>query len=179
MGTLICCFSETLDRFVPAFDKLKLDVENQRRVLMSSYRYCLGGDYFYVPADGEGVTPEARLCWARVKSHMSLDRLNADYAAGLVPTSTDYHAPWNTFGQILVVTGNDYLKRRRETKEGFVEVPAFVSETLLEELDENQEALPSVSKDDFEALCAELFFRRGFGVDLFRSTKDGESTSLP
>jgi restriction endonuclease Mrr len=35
------------------------------------------------------------------------------------------------------------------------------------------EALPSVSHADFESLCAELFARRGFKVDLFRQTGDG------
>ena len=69
--------------------------------------------------------------------------------------------------------GNTYIKRHREEGGRFVEVEAFVNKSLFTGLQDNPETLPSVSKSDFEALCAEIFTRRGFEVDLFRGTKDG------
>lgn len=172
MGTLVCCFSEKLDRFVPC-SKMKLTRDGQRKLLMTPFRYCLGGEYIYAPLEGEGIDERARLCWARVKSHIDLDQLNADYHAGNVPTSTDYYAWVNSLGCVMVSTGNDYLKRTRETKDGFVNVDSFIAGSLLKVLNNNPEALPDVSKDNFESLCAELFYRQGFEVDLFRSNKDG------
>lgn len=72
-----------------------------------------------------------------------------------------------------ITVGDRYLMRHREMKGRFVPVNSFCSQELLDALAEHPEALPSVSHHDFENLCAELFARRGFKVDLFRHTVDG------
>lgn len=69
--------------------------------------------------------------------------------------------------------GDRYRKRLKEEGGRFVPVDAFVADELLKHLETHPEALPSVSHDEFERLCAELFVRRGFKVDLFRPSKDG------
>jgi HJR/Mrr/RecB family endonuclease len=72
-----------------------------------------------------------------------------------------------------VAVGNRYLMRHREMNGRFVPVNSFCSQELLDALAKHPKALPSVSHADFESLCAELFARRGFKVDLFRQTGDG------
>ena len=49
----------------------------------------------------------------------------------------------------------------------------FCCSTTIDGLADNTEVLSGVSRDDFESLCAEIFVRRGFDVDVFRKTKDG------
>lgn len=160
MGTLLAIFCERRKEFFPCAWKQQISTESVRRVRASRYRYCLGDDYFYVPRSGVDEDKRGRLCWVRDREYYNLDALNEAYAAG--------ELVWAD-----VRIGNAYTKRHREMEGKFVEVEAFVSQELFKAISENPEALMSVSKADFEGLCAEVFSRRGFDVDLFRSTKDG------
>jgi restriction endonuclease Mrr len=95
-----------------------------------------------------------------------------------VPRFDDFYRELgNTDLEVLeanyVTIGNRYLMRHREVNGRFVPVSSFCAQELIEALADDPEALPSVSHADFEALCAELFARRGFKVDLFRHTGDG------
>lgn len=159
MGTLVAVFAENKGRFF-ACHKIGLGVESARRVRASRYRYCLGADQFYIPLQQEGLDERDRLCWVRDREYFSLEALNAAYDAG------ELH-----FGDVRI--GNTYLRRHKEVDGIFTPVQQFVGRELYEALQENPEALPSVSKSEFEGLCAELFVKRGFEVDLFRSVKDG------
>jgi restriction endonuclease Mrr len=69
--------------------------------------------------------------------------------------------------------GDRYIRRFKENDGKFVPVDEFVSQELIDHLAKNPEALPSVSHHEFEMLCAEIFARRGFKVDLFRGSGDG------
>lgn len=160
MGTLVCVFSENKKRFFQCV-KYELKPDGLRRVLGSRFRYCIGDRYIYAPVEQEGLDPETdRLCWVRDREYHDFGLLNEAYANGEI-SSAD------------VRMGNQYLKRRREEDGRIIEIESFVSEELFKGLAENPETLRSVSKDDFEGLCAEIFFRRGFEVDLFRGTQDG------
>lgn len=131
-----------------------------RRLLASPLRYCIGGDYFYQPALHGDLTEADRFCWVRDKEFIGVDALNEIIKDG-------------DLSDLDVRVGNTYTKRRREIDGKFIEVENFVSEELYNNLKENPEALPSVSKSDFENLCAEIFVKRGFEVDLFRPSGDG------
>ncbi len=160
MGTLICVFSETKKRFFRCW-KYELKSDGLRRVLGSRLRYCIGDKYIYAPLEQEGLDPENdRLCWVRDREYYDFNSLNEAYASGEI-SSAD------------VRMGNQYLKRRKEENGRIIEVESFVSDELFNGLANNPETLPSVSKDEFESLCAEIFFRRGFEVDLFRASQDG------
>lgn len=159
MGTLLAVFSENRQQFFGCA-KLPLDLEGLRRVRASRFRYCIGDVYFYAPLDGQGLAESDRLCWVRDRSYLDFSKLNEAYSNG-------------DFDWADVRMGNVYTKRHKEIDGKFVEVEAFVSRELYEGLRDNPEALPRISKSDFEGLCAEIFVRRGFEVDLFRGTKDG------
>lgn len=131
-----------------------------RRVRATCYRYYLGENYFYIPTQQLDLEDTDRLCWVRDRELFSLQALDAAFAAGDLSLAD-------------VRMGNTYPKRHREENGIFVEVESFVGKALFQELKANPEALPSVSKNDFEGLFAELFVRRGFEVDLFRKSKDG------
>lgn len=159
MGTLLAVFAENKGRFFGCW-KTPLATDDLRRVRASRYRYCIGDVYFYVPLEQECLEPTDRLCWVRDRDFHSLEALNDAYATGELQ-----------FGDVRM--GNIYTKRHREADGRIVQVDTFVSQSLFTSLCDNPEALPSISKSDFESLCAEIFVRRGFEVDLFRGTKDG------
>lgn len=160
MGTMLAIFCENKGRFFTCANKVELNPESVRRVRASRYRYCLGANYFYIPAEQEGLSETDRVCWVRDREVYSLDALNEAYASGALSLAD-------------VRIGNNYTKRHQEVEGKFVAVENFVGRELYETLHKNPDALPSVSKEDFEALCAEIFVRRGFEVDLFRKSKDG------
>ncbi|WP_105438288.1 restriction endonuclease [Neorhizobium sp. T25_13] len=160
MGTLIALFCENKGRFFPCAGKPQLTADGMRRILATRYRYCIGDNFFYLPAAHPDLEESDRLCWVRDREYYSLQSLDAAYATGEL-----------TFGDVRI--GNTYVQRRVEQGGKFVEVRNFVGESLYTALRENPECLPDVSKSEFEALCAELFVRRGFEVDLFRKSKDG------
>ena len=161
MGTVVAVYSEKRRRFFYCGGKFELLPDGMRRLLASPYRYCIGGNYFYSPAADDDLSETDRLCWVRDREFMGVEALNDAIASGEDLSGLD------------VQIGNTYTKRRHEIDGKFLEVEQFVSEELYEKLRKNPEALPNVSKTDFEALCAELFVRKGFEVDLFRPTNDG------
>jgi HJR/Mrr/RecB family endonuclease len=160
MGTLVAVFAENKGRFFGCH-KMQLKIEGLRRVRASRLRYCIGDVFFYAPVEQEGLDLQVdRLCWVRDREYYSLRSLDEAFAQGELQLAD-------------VRMGNTYTKRHREESGRFVAVESFVSRELYEGLRKNPEALLQVSKSDFEGLCAEIFARRGFEVDLFRDTKDG------
>lgn len=170
MGTLVATYSEQERRFYRLGAKHELAPEGVRRVRASPLRYCLGSNMLYLAAD-ETAAMEGKLCWARIPTQITRDYKfdfgdqfegDGDLVSGL--------AELEDAGVLLA---DRYVRRWREIDGEFVPVPEFCSQTLIDGLADNPEALPNVSHTDFEALCAELFVRRGFTVDLFRPSKDG------
>lgn len=169
MGTLVATYSESERRFFPVAGKFELKPEGVRRILASPLRYCLGANYLYLPAMEEDLAARAKLCWARIRgANVYFDEQVFDGAA---KASAVFEFSDMEGHDIRI--GDRYLKRQREQDGRFVAVDAFCSQTLLDALAKNPEALPTVSHVDFEGLCAEIFARRGFQVDLFRATADG------
>lgn len=160
MATLIAVFSETKRRFF-ACTKLKInDIDRLRQLRASEYRYCVGDKYPYAPLEQEDLEGSKRLCWVRDRDFLDMERLQSAYEAGELDAAD-------------VRMGNTYSKRRREVEGRFIEVERFISKKLYEGIASNPEVLSNLSKDDFESLCAEVFIRRGFEVDLFRKSQDG------
>jgi hypothetical protein len=159
MGTMVAVFCENKQRFFRC-SKVPLPPDQLRRTLGSRYRYCVGANYFYIPLEQDGLEPGDRLCWVRDREYYSIEALDRAYATGEI-------------GDAEVYVGNSYLKRRKEEDGKFVEVESFISKELFEGLQQNPEVLATLAKDDFESLCAELFVKRGFEVDLFRRSKGG------
>jgi HJR/Mrr/RecB family endonuclease len=167
MGTHLAVYSEKNRSFLPVVTKLPLKVEGIRRVLGSPLRYCLGAEFLYLPehADQAG---ELKLCWARIgatllsqiKMTRSVDEIG-EYDLQSLERLDD------------VRIGDRYVRRQKEKDGRFIAVDEFCSQSLIDGIAREPEALSSTSRADFENLCAELFVRRGFKVDLFRPSKDG------
>lgn len=170
MGTLVATYSESERRFFPIAGKFELKPAGVRRVLASPLRYCLGANYLYLPAMEESLVPHAKLCWARIRGGAGISFTEPVFD-GAAQASAIFDFEDMEHEQIRV--GDRYLKRQKEREGRFVAVDTFCSQALIDSLAENPEALPTVSHDDFEALCAEVFARRGFQVDLFRASSDG------
>lgn len=160
MGTLLAIFCENKKTFFQCAQKIELSGASVRRMRATRYRYCLGDNFFYVPAKQDGLDESDRVCWVRDRELYSLKALNEAHALGELSAYD-------------VRMGNTYTKRNREVDGRFIPIENFVGRELYENLRANPEALPDVSKDDFENLCAEIFVKRGFEVDLFRKSKDG------
>ena len=122
----------------------------------------------------KGISPDDitfahRLCWARLRLDL-IEELDFTFRfEERVPEDVSF----DVLEEQGVGFGSRYLRRHRELEGRRVPVSEFCLETLIEGIRENPEALSRVSKEDFEALCAELFVSRGFEVDLYRKTKDG------
>ncbi|PIS99746.1 hypothetical protein TSA1_02425 [Bradyrhizobium nitroreducens] len=167
MGTHLAVYSEKNRSFLPVVTKLPLKPEGVRRVLGSPLRYCLGAEFLYLPEHVDQAG-ELKLCWARigataiphVKMTRSLHEIG-EYDLQSLEKLDD------------VRTGDRYIKRQKEKNGRFVPVDEFCSQSLIDGIARNPDVLGSVSRADFENLCAELFVRRGFKVDLFRPSKDG------
>ena len=65
-----------------------------------------------------------------------------------------------------------YSKRHREADVGRIAVREFISQSIIDQIANNPEALQDLEKTQFEQLMAELFARMGYHVDLYRSSKD-------
>ena len=167
MGKVIATYSEAANRFFPLYTKAELSLQERRRLLGTPLRYCIGGDYLYVPAEHPDLPELAQLCWARIDGSAAMS-LPADIGEPLPADFSifDFCADGDCY------IGDRYIKRRRETPHGMTDVSQFCADSILEAVTEHPEALSSLRKSDFEALCAEVFVRRGFRVDLFRPTKD-------
>jgi HJR/Mrr/RecB family endonuclease len=159
----VCKLGRQTDRIGAACNRL----DHNGAAHIHQFRYCLGANYMYYPAVDFLLAEKLKLCWARIRGdafgQVQLAAWDSDITTTYDLESLDDE----------IYVGNRYLKRQKEVDGRFVPVDLFCSQTLIDALAENPEALPSVSHADFEGLCAELFVRRGFKVDLFRPTKDG------
>jgi len=171
MGTLIATYSESKDRFFRLARKDELTIEGVRRVLGSSMRYCLGDRYLYIPGEDPELDELGQLCWARIPADLIYEyKFNfGDRFEG----SGDLISGLSNLEEAGVRIGNRYIRRQKEVDGKFVAVPEFCSQALIDALAANPETLPAVSHLEFENLCAEIFARRGFSVDLFRGSGDG------
>lgn len=153
-------FCENKNKFFECF-KQELDISSLRRARASRFRYCVAHKTFYTPVVQPGLDDAVdKLCWVRSREYGSKRELEDALSTGEL---------WH--GDVEI--GNVYLKRHAESDGAFRSVETFVGQELYEALRKNPDALCSVSKSDFESLCAELFIRRGFEVDLYRASKDG------
>ncbi|WP_181164975.1 restriction endonuclease [Mesorhizobium sp. B2-9-1] len=122
----------------------------------------------YVPTTDDD---HSHLCWARIWSQI-ISEYSLDFGDSIVGKG-ERLVGITALEEAGIMIGDRYLRRLKEENGQFVPVQEFCSQQLIDALAENPEALPSVSSDDFEQLCAEIFARRGFKVDLFRRTGDG------
>lgn len=170
MGSVICLLNESERRFVRLADRHFLNLEGTRHFQATPWRYCLRGNELFLP---QGISPDditfaQRLCWARLRLDL-IEELDFTFQFNeRVPESVSF----DELEDRGVGFGSRYLRRHRELNGRRVPVSQFCSETLIEGIKQNPEALSQVSKEEFEALCAELFVSRGFEVDLYRKTKD-------
>ena len=144
MGTIVALYTEVQKRFIRLGGKFELSPEGVRHALSTRMRYCLGGNVLYVPASNSDDVLKLRLAWARISPEIEIDPVYWTDPIG-EPIELSKLDPRD------VRVGNRYTKRQLEDGGKFV----------------------AVSSSDFEGLCAELFVRRGFKVDLFRKSKDG------
>lgn len=170
MGAVRCIFSESERCFLKAGGVYPLTLEGTRKFQASPLRYCLQNDVMYLPV---GFTDEdyaytKRICWARLRIEV-IDDLEFDFGFN-EPIPDEYTL--DRLDEEGVGLGARYLKRHREQDGKRESVSSFCSDQIIKGIKENPEVLTTISKDDFEALCAELFVSRGFEVDLFRSSKD-------
>jgi len=146
----------------------QLNIDGTRKATAGPLRYCLQDNVFYLPKDQSVLEARHRLCWGAFREEEVEDfpwLLEFDRPVPVDPLSLDL--PFSSIG-----FGTRYSRRHRETPEGRRAVQSFVAQSLLDELDANPEALIAVRKTEFEELVAELFARRGFEVDLFRTSQD-------
>lgn len=136
--------------------------------MQSNLRYCLQNNTLYLPEDQKILEQKHRLCWGRARvEYFEEHPWLTDFDKSLDFNPLDYHMPYTGIG-----FGAMYSKRHKETKEGRVPVVSFVSQTIIDSIHRNPEALEDLSKNDFESLMAEIFVRKGFDVDLYRGSKD-------
>jgi hypothetical protein len=109
-----------------------------------------------------------RFCWARLRINVLYDLdFHFDFKTRI---PDDYSLErLNESGVGLVQGISKDIKKLMGSR---ISVSKFCSATLIDGIRSNLEAISNLSKEDFEALCAELFVARGFEVDLYRSTKD-------
>ncbi len=171
MGSLICLLNESERRFVQVVDRHSLNLKGTRHFQTTALRYCLRGNELLLPSgiSLDDISFAQRLCWARLRFDL-IDEL--DFAFQFNEPVPDY-VSFDELEEWGAGFGSRYLRRHQELEGRRVPVSQFCSETLIEGIKKNPEALSQVSKEEFEALCAELFVSRGFEVDLYRKTKDG------
>lgn len=145
-----------------------LNTAGARKAASGELRYCLHDNILYLPQDERIIESRHRFCWGLVKS----DELE-DYPWLVNFDKEVPRDPLELIGpRIGVGFGVKYSLRHYETPSGRIPVNEFIAQSIITELADNPEALPNVSKENFERLVAELFARRGFEVDLFRKSKD-------
>lgn len=170
MGAVRCIFSESERCFLKVGGQYQLNLEGTRKFQASPLRYCLQNDVLYLPMgfSKEDYAYTKRICWARLR----IDVINElEFSFGFdEPVPDEY-----TLVRLAdegVGLGACYLKRHQELDGKRESVSQFCSSEIIKGIRDNPEVLDTISKHDFEALCAELFVSRGFEVDLFRSSKD-------
>jgi len=168
MGAVRLIYDETTNELKRLGWWGELNVQGTRKAMQGKLRYCLQNNVLYLPKDQSIIEAEHRLCWGRARyeefeDHPWLEHFDKP----LDVNPLDFHMPFTGIG-----FGVMYSKRHRETEEGRIPVKSFVSQSIIDSIAENPEALEDVTKDDFESLLAELFARKGFDVDLYRGSKD-------
>lgn len=169
MGAVRLIFDETLRQMKQLGWWGMLPLEQTRKTMAGPLRYCLQGNMLYLPKDQSVIKACHRLCWGRIRVDEELCDMPwlATFDTELPENPLALHSSFGGIG-----FGVMYSQRHRETPEGRVPVGQFIAESLINAVADNPEALLALSKSDFEALTAELFARRGFEVDLLRSSKD-------
>jgi hypothetical protein len=168
MGAIRLIYDETTNELKRLGWWGELNVQGTRKAMEGHLRYCLQGNMLYLPADENIIEAGHRLCWGRVRSELLLENPwlgEFDKTLGVNPL--DYHMPFTGIG-----FGVMYSKRHRETEDGRVPVKSFISQAIIDAIARNPELVEDISKNDFEALMAELFSRMGFHVDFYRGSKD-------
>jgi len=169
MGRIATTYSETENKFYRIVSKLELKLQTRRRLLGSSLRYCIDGLALFLPTKDVSRDLCYQLCWASIDSISAME-LPANIGEPLPDNFNIHEFVKEGFGSVRI--GNRYIKRRVEKKDGMIDVESFCAKELMEAISSNPEAITRVDKTDFESLCAEIFVKRGFKVDLFRPTKD-------
>lgn len=168
MGAVRLIYDETTTELKRLGWVGKLNVDDTRKAMQSKLRYCLQDNTLYLPADQSIVESEHRLCWGRVRfEEFEEYSWLEEFDKPLDVNPLDFHMPFTGIG-----FGVMYSKRHRESEEGRIPVKSFISQSIIDSIAENPDALEDLSKDNFEALMAELFARKGFDVDLYRGSKD-------
>lgn len=168
MGAVRMIYDETTNELKRLGWWGELNVEGTRKIMQGGLRYCLQGNALYLPQDVSVLKAKHRLCWGRARYEEFEDHpWLSEFDRPLEVNPLDFHMPFTGIG-----FGSMYSKRHRETEEGRIPVKAFISQAVIDAIAENPEVLEDISKQDFEALMAELFARQGFDVDLYRGSKD-------
>jgi len=169
MGTVVAVYSESQRTFFQLGAKLTISMEERRRLLGSPMRYCIGGNYIYLPAENPSLPPLAQLCWARIRSE-SIYEFDFHLAIGAqLPESCTL----DVLEEGGIRLADRYVKRQREVDVHLQKVDEFCAESLIELIASDTTQIASLTKTEFEEICAEMFARKGFKVDLFRASKDG------
>jgi hypothetical protein len=171
MGAIRCLLNESKRCFVELGNMHGLSLAGTRHFQATALRYCMQGDMLYLP---KGISPDDikftnRFCWARLRVDV-IDELGLDFRFN---ESLPPEVSLESLDEAGVGLGARYMRRHREVNGKRVPVSAFCSATLISAIQKDPETIAKLSKEDFEALCAELFVSRGFEVDLYRKTKDG------
>lgn len=169
MGTIVAVYSETRRTFFQIGRKSELTLQDRRRLLGSPLRYCIGGDYIYLPADNPDLPALSQLCWARIPS-VSLDEFDFQLDIG---TQLPEGCTLDTLEYRGIHIADRYIKRQKEIDGRIQQVDEFCAQSLLDLIATDPTQISSLSKTQFEEICAEMFARKGFKVDLFRACKDG------
>lgn len=171
MSTIVAVYSEAERTFFTIGAKPHIDINERRRLRGTELRYCIGGDYVYLPAERNNLPPLRQLCWARIDS-VTAQELESEFGFDIGQQLPDF-CTLDYLQKAGVSIGSRYLMRHRESNGRLVAVASFCAQSLLDTLSESPELLGAVKKIEFEELCAELFARKGFKVDLHRGVKDG------
>lgn len=171
MGAVRCLFNESERCFVSLGDAHKLTLAGTRHFQATALRYCMQGDILYLPQgiSSDDISFAHRFCWARLRFDVIEDldfefRFNESLPPEVTLESLD---------EAGVGLGARYMRRHREVDGKREPVSAFCSATLIRAIQKDPKTISQLSKEDFEALCAELFVTRGFEVELYRKVKDG------
>jgi Restriction endonuclease len=170
MGAIRCLFSESEFWFLELGGQYPLNLEGTRKFQASPLRYCLQGNILYLPKgfSEDDYLYSKRLGWARLHTSVIY---TLDFSFNFNTRIPDDYS-FERLNELGVAFGARYCKRHKEVDGLRIPVSNFCSDTLINGIKTNPDAISNLSKNDFEALCAELFVSRGFEVDLYRSTKD-------
>ncbi len=171
MGSIVALYSETARTFFRLGAKVPIDIDRRRHLRGTPLRYCIGGNFVYLPAEQANLPPLPQLCWARIDSVVAQE-LSSEFEFDIGRQLPDF-CTLDYLQNEGVSIGDRYIMRHREAEGRLVPVASFCAQSLIDALSDHPDVMGAVSKVEFEELCAELFARKGFKVDLLRSVKDG------